>query len=95
MPKTVSLFVIFFVSAVLHEYLIMFAVFKPTYWAFLGMFANGFIIIMEEPFLKKTGMINSRLGNCMFWINFCIIGQPLIIVFYTLEINMMIHAQTP
>jgi hypothetical protein len=39
----------FFVSAVLHEYVIMFGLFIPTYYFFLGMFVNSIAIIVEGP----------------------------------------------
>lgn len=47
-------FVIFFVSAMMHEYVIAFAVFRPTWFAFAGMYMNAFIIMFEGPFLKVT-----------------------------------------
>lgn len=80
-------FVIFFVSALMHEYIIAFAVFKPTWFAFAGMYANAFIIAVEPPFLKKFKLDQSNLGNIGFWFNFCIIGQPMIVVLYYITMN--------
>lgn len=80
-------FVIFFVSAAMHEYVIMFAVWRPTWFAFAGMYANAFIIMFEGPFLKKFKLDQSNLGNIGFWLNFCIIGQPMIVVLYYITIQ--------
>jgi hypothetical protein len=59
----------FFVSAVLHEYVIMFGLFIPTYYFFLGMFVNSIAIIVEGPINKvifealkiSIGILTSRI----------------------------------
>ena len=56
-------FVIFFVSAAMHEYVIMFAVWRPTWFAFAGMYANAFIIMFEGPFLKVSFLVAENFRN--------------------------------
>lgn len=80
--------IIFFVSALAHEYVISVSLKRISFWAFLGMFAQFFIIICEKAFFK-VGLINqvfklrdSQVGNFSFWISFCIVGQPALIVAY-------------
>lgn len=65
----------------------IFALFRPTWYAFAGMWANAFIIMIEDPLLRMTGMRGSNMGNFGFWFNFCIIGQPMILLMY--YINFM------
>jgi len=72
----------FFVSAVLHEYMMGFSFFLPTWYFFVGMFANFFAIIGETFINKIFHFDKSNVGNAIFWLQFCIIGQPMIICLY-------------
>lgn len=80
---------VFLVSALLHEYIIAFAIFRPTWYAFAGMWANALIIIVEKPFLKALKLEGSNIGNVSFWFNFCVVGQPMMIILYYIYIMNM------
>ena len=72
---------VFVFSALLHEL----AVGIPTHnilgVAFLGMLLQLPLIQMTEPLanLEKTGKV---IGNCIFWVNFVFVGQPLAAMIY-------------
>ncbi len=60
--KMISGAVVFFISAVFHEYLISGALGKVYYWAFWAMFANFPISIIQEK-MKHMKVIFFNLGN--------------------------------
>jgi diacylglycerol O-acyltransferase-1 len=76
--------VVFFVSAVFHEYVISGALGYLNYWAFVAMFANFPISLIQEFMKKKVKFIDSQsqLLNVVFWITFCFLGQPLCCLLY-------------
>lgn len=82
-PKILCGAFVFFISAVFHEYIISGALGKVHYSAFIAMFANFPASIFQE-FMKKNKLLDSTSTalNVMFWITFCILGQPLCIVIY-------------
>jgi hypothetical protein len=55
-------YVISFVSAMMHEYVIAFALFRPTWFAFAGMYASAFITIFEGFILKVSFFVAE---NCL------------------------------
>lgn len=77
--------VAFFISALLHEYVICFGLWIPTYYFFLGMFVNSIAIIAEGPINKYWQFDRSNVGNVMFWFQFCVLGQPMILLMYYLD----------
>lgn len=68
---------VFIFSGVLHEL----AVGVPSHSllgvAFIGMVAQLGLIQMTEPFAKSKSITGKVVGNCIFWINFVFVGQPL------------------
>lgn len=76
---------IFFVSAVAHEYLISVAILRASYWAFLGMFAQFVMILVEKQVITIFKLKDSWFGNFSFWCSFCILGQPILIISYYME----------
>jgi len=84
LSKPVSMFLVFFVSAVAHEVLVSVPCHTNSLYAFWGMMA-------QVPLIALTGMIDkynkgSQIGNFIFWISFCIVGQPLCILLYFMEV---------
>ncbi len=73
--------VVFVVSALLHELIASGAVQAPRIWAFAGMMAQA-PAIMITSYLDKHILKGSQLGNVFFWLFFCILGQPMIIMCY-------------
>lgn len=77
------MFLVFFLSAILHEVLISvpFHMIRP--WSFLG-------IMMQIPLVGFTKWLyrrfpGSSIGNIIFWLSFCVIGQPMAILMYTAD----------
>ena len=72
---------VFVFSGFLHEL----AVGVPTHSilgvAFLGMVLQLPLIYCTEPLAKKKGT-GKVIGNCIFWINFVFVGQPLAAMIY-------------
>ena len=64
--------VVFFVSAVFHEYVISGALGFVSYWAFIAMFANFPVSLLQE-IMKNSKFINKRsqILNVFFWFSFC------------------------
>lgn len=71
---------IFVISAFFHEYLIAIPtkVFKG--WALAAMLSQIPLIWLSS--LYSTNGQHSSLGNVFFWILFCIVGQPMCVLFY-------------
>lgn len=83
MPKSAATLMVFFLSAVVHEVLISVPFHMVRPWSFLGM-------IMQIPLVGITKYIwkkfpGSSLGNVIFWLSFCVVGQPMAIVLYTID----------
>lgn len=78
--KSSAVVATFFVSAVFHELLVSIPCHTMRLWAFFGMMA-------QLPLVHLTAAIDHRLkgsqiGNVIFWISFCIVGQPLCVLLY-------------
>jgi diacylglycerol O-acyltransferase 1 len=76
-------FIVFFVSAVFHEYIISGALGGLHYSAFIAMLANWPASLIQE-LLRKSKKINrdTVVHNVMFWISFVFLGQPLCFILY-------------
>jgi hypothetical protein len=77
------MFAVFFFSAVMHELLISIPFHMVRYWSFLGMMAQIPLVFITK-YLQKIRP-GSSLGNILFWITFCIVGQPMAILMYTID----------
>lgn len=84
MPRVFASILAFFISAIFHEILIGVPTRVVHGWAFLAMMS-------QVPLIWLTGMVqlvrpqffDGQVGNFLFWISFCVVGQPLIsILFY-------------
>lgn len=75
-----SVMIVFFISAVLHEYLIN----TPLKLGWTGYIFFAFICqiplvhLTNNDFFKK----HKTIGNSIFWIVFCFTGQPLVLFIY-------------
>lgn len=74
--------IVFFVSAVAHEYLVSVPLGFISYWAFLAMLMQAPAIFIQKKLDKLLRIENSELSNVSFWIFFCIVGQPLVVFIY-------------
>lgn len=77
--------VTFFVSGVVHEYVISGGLGYFSVWAFLCMFLN-FPVSLIQVYLRESPKFswckNSQLWNVLFWICFCFVGQPIAMLLY-------------
>ena len=82
-PKRVATFAVFFFSAVMHEVLISipFQMLRP--WSFLGMMGQVPLIVITKYLYRKFP--GSSVGNILFWVSFCVVGQPMAILLYTID----------
>ena len=81
--RGVATFVVFFVSAILHEVLVSvpFHMIRP--WSFLGM-------MMQVPLVATTKYLyrkypGTSVGNGIFWLSFCVVGQPMAVFLYAVD----------
>ena len=50
--------------------------------AFAGMLLQLPLIAVTDPLAKMKGMDGRTLGNIIFWVSFCLVGQPLAALLY-------------
>jgi diacylglycerol O-acyltransferase-1 len=81
--KPVSTLIVFTLSAIMHEVLVSvpFHMIRP--WSFLG-------IMMQVPLVGITKYIyrkypGTSVGNIIFWLSFCVVGQPMAVMLYTVD----------
>lgn len=81
LPVNVGVALTFLVSAIMHE--LLFGI--PTHclhgYSFVGMMMQIPLIQLTQWLVRWRGP-DSGLGNAVFWISFCIVGQPLGVVQY-------------
>ena len=73
---------VFFTSAIAHEYLVDVPLGVVSFYAFVGMMLQAPVIIIEKKLSKVLSLHNSELGNVSFWIFFCFLGQPTCLFIY-------------
>ncbi|CAI2362233.1 unnamed protein product [Moneuplotes crassus] len=71
--KALSMFLVFLFSAVLHEFIICGILERVSLIGFNSMAIQVPFIILQETFKKSLG---GNIGNFIFWMTFCVIGQP-------------------
>ncbi|KAI7897929.1 MBOAT, membrane-bound O-acyltransferase family-domain-containing protein [Cokeromyces recurvatus] len=80
-PPALCQLLVFFVSAVLHEVLVGIPTHSITGFAFFGMLGQIPLIAFTQAIEKWRGK-GTSLGNTIFWITFCVVGQPTIALLY-------------
>lgn len=83
MSKTAATFVVFLVSAVLHEVLVSVPFHIVRHWSFLGMLGQLPLVAITKHFDRMRP--GSSIGNVIFWIVFCVVGQPMAVLMYTID----------
>ena len=83
MHKEVAMVLVFFLSAVMHEYVISIPFHTIQPWAFLGMMGQIPLVAITKYIDKLRP--GSSIGNMIFWLTFCIVGQPMAILMYTIH----------
>mmetsp|Transcript_45251 Transcript_45251/g.141842 ORF Transcript_45251/g.141842 Transcript_45251/m.141842 type:complete len:809 (-) Transcript_45251:73-2499(-) len=82
MSKDLAIFFVFFVSAFFHEFLVSVPFKNIRAWAFLAMMGQIPLVALSKTIAKFLGENNKAVGNIMFWVSFCILGQPLAVLLY-------------
>jgi diacylglycerol O-acyltransferase-1 len=75
-----ALSVTFLFSAAAHELLIGVPCHVMRGWAFMGILAQVPLIALTDWTAKK--LKNDQAGNVIFWLSFCIFGQPMAVLLY-------------
>ena len=83
MSKTASTFMVFLLSAVLHEVLVSVPFHMVRSWSFLGMLGQLPLVAITKYFDKIWP--GSSIGNVIFWVVFCVVGQPMAVLMYTID----------
>ncbi|OZJ04435.1 hypothetical protein BZG36_02908 [Bifiguratus adelaidae] len=91
-PPKVASFGVFLISAILHEYLVGVPTHAITGFAFFGMLGQIPLIALTAPLEKWRGK-GTGLGNTIFWITFCVVGQPTIALLYYYQWSVRYRSQ--
>ena len=83
MPKVAVMAIVFLLSAVLHEVIISVSFRHVSFHAFFGMVLQFPLIEITKFFDKRFD--NAFVGNAIFWLMFCVVGQPLGVLMYYYE----------
>jgi diacylglycerol O-acyltransferase-1 len=75
----------FFVSAVLHELAIGVPLRMVRGWAFWGIMFQVPLIALTEALRRR--LKSDALGNLIFWLSFCVFGQPVAVLAYFHDYN--------
>jgi diacylglycerol O-acyltransferase 1 len=78
--NTFSSAVVFLFSALAHEYIISIPLKVFHSWAFIAMVLQLPLAQISRAYMKKYP--HSTFGNMLFWIVFCVVGQPVGILLY-------------
>ncbi|KAK2744668.1 hypothetical protein FQN55_006587 [Onygenales sp. PD_40] len=68
---------VFTFSGILHELLVGIPTHNVIGVAFAGMVLQLPLIAATLPLEKMNGHTGKIIGNCVFWVSFCLVGQPL------------------
>ncbi|THU48278.1 hypothetical protein C4D60_Mb09t24550 [Musa balbisiana] len=80
LPKGVALMICFFLSAIFHEICVAVPCQIFKFWAFIGIMFQIPLIVLTKYLQNKFK--NTTVGNMIFWLFFCILGQPMCILLY-------------
>ena len=75
--------IVFLLSAVMHEILVSVPFHMTRPWSFLGMMMQLPLVAVTKYLYKKYP--GSSVGNIIFWVSFCIVGQPMAVLLYTID----------
>jgi diacylglycerol O-acyltransferase-1 len=80
--QTPTQLIVFVISAVLHEVLVGVPTHNVIGVAFVGMMAQLPLIWLTRPIERMGSKTGRMVGNCIFWISFTVVGQPLAALLY-------------
>jgi diacylglycerol O-acyltransferase-1 len=76
-PPPLAQIIVFFFSGVLHELLVGVPTHNIIGVAFFGMMIQIPLIALTDVIQKVRGIDGKTAGNMIFWVSFCLVGQPL------------------
>ena len=82
--------IVFFVSAIGHEYVVSGALKIVSYWAFLAMMAQVPLVMVME--LLKGALAGTQVGNVVFWVCFCMVGEPIAVLIYAQNVLNVVRS---
>ena len=74
--------IIFFISAIFHEYVISLALKRFCTWTLITFSLQYFYIMFETEWMKFFKLEKSVFGNYLFWTMLCFYGQPTLVLQY-------------
>lgn len=80
--RTGAMFCVFLFSASLHELLVSVPCHQVHFFVFFAMMAQIPLIALTNFIADKISP-KSRTGNVLFWVTFCVVGQPVCIMLYS------------
>ncbi|KAF2836698.1 diacylglycerol acyltransferase DGAT2 [Patellaria atrata CBS 101060] len=81
-PPSLAQILVFVFSGVLHELLVGVPTHNVIGVAFAGMVLQIPLIALTDGISKIRGMGGKVAGNVVFWVSFCLVGQPLAALLY-------------
>jgi diacylglycerol O-acyltransferase-1 len=90
MSRTLGSLLIFFISAIFHEIVASIPLKMIRSYFFMGMMFQVPLIILTEKYTK-----GSQIGNIIFWVSFCILGQPMVVLLYYYDYAQSINKIKP
>merc|ERR1712167_90063 len=85
--RSAGMVIVFAVSAVMHEVAVSVPCGRMSLWAFGGMMGQIPLVQLTNYLAKrfKDRPSFKRIGNLIFWVSFCILGQPMCVLLYYLD----------
>ncbi|KAF2721660.1 hypothetical protein K431DRAFT_284588 [Polychaeton citri CBS 116435] len=81
-PPTLAQIITFLFSGFLHEILVGVPTHNILGVAFAGMVLQLPLIHLTDPLIKVKSIDGKTVGNIVFWLSFCLFGQPLAALLY-------------
>ncbi|KAF2477603.1 uncharacterized protein BDR25DRAFT_299489 [Lindgomyces ingoldianus] len=81
-PPALAQIIVFLISGALHELLVGVPTHNVLGVAFAGMMFQIPLIALTDALQKMKGIRGKMAGNMIFWISFCLVGQPLAALLY-------------
>ena len=78
-----AMVIVFAISGIFHEVIISIPFQMFGYWSFIGMMGQIPLVFITKELEKKFP--GSSLGNILFWLTFCVVGQPMAIMLYCID----------
>ena len=81
--RLVGTFIAFLFSALMHELVISGSFGRVSMHAFVGMLGQAPLTFISTYLDRRFD--NSFFGNALFWLSFCVIGQPMGVILYAYD----------